>query len=42
MESCNGGRETKSDRVCFMHDVPIWLEALLDGEWGIVGLFHYS
>ena len=42
MENCNGGRKVKSDHVCFMHSVPIWLEALLDEEWGVVGPFDYS
>ena len=42
MENCNGGKEAKSNRVCFMHDVLIWLKALLNGEWGVVGPFDYS
>ena len=42
MEDCDSDREAKSDRVCFVHDVPVWLEALLDGERGVVGLFDYS
>ena len=42
MEDYDVGRETKSDRVCFVHNVPVWLEALLDGEQGVVGLFDYS
>ena len=42
MEDCDGGWETFSDFVCFMHDVPIRLEALLDGEEGILGAPYYA
>ena len=42
MENCYGGRKAKSERVCFMHDVPVWLETMLHGELGVVGPFDYS
>ena len=42
MENCNGSRKAESNRVCFVYDVPVWLEALLDGECGAVGPFDYS
>ena len=42
MEDCDSYREAEPDRVCFVHDVPVWLEALLDGERGVVGPFDYS
>jgi hypothetical protein len=42
MESCDGGWENCSDFVCFMHDVPIRLEALLDEKGGILGAPYYA
>ena len=42
VEDCDGGRESCSDFVCFVHDVPIRLEALLDGEGGILGALDDS
>ena len=42
MEDCDGGREHCSDFVYFVHHVPIRLEALLDGEGGILGAPYYS
>ena len=42
MEDCDGGWENCSDFECFMHDVPIRLEALLDGEEGILGAPYYA
>ena len=42
MENCDGGWENCSDFVCFMHDVPIRLEALLDGEVNILGALDDS
>ena len=42
VEDCDDGRENCSDSVCFVHDVPIRLEALLDGEGGILGAPYYT
>ena len=43
MEDYDGGWENCSDFVCFRHDdVPIRLDALLDGEGGILGAPYYA
>ena len=36
VEDCDGGWENCSDFECYMYDVPIRLETLLDGEGGIL------
>ena len=42
VEDCDGGWKNLSDFVSFVHDVPIRLEALLDGEGGILGALDDS
>lgn len=37
IEYCHGSWKLESDQVCHVHDVSIWLEALLDGKRECLG-----